>query len=298
MNKELITNIVAGSIGFGVGCAVGYVIHQKKKSTTLEEVLFEQSEDEELNILRQKIQKTEAYGSPEAALNAIYAQTVQDLGYSPDADLAGSLDAPDEDDEEDEEDEALDDLEEDEDEQEDDEDSEDDGFEDEPESADLVARIVETTLDEFADEIVEELRTTNVFVEAELNPILDAEVTEFESKSRLPERNPLKPYVISIDEFMENEPDYRQISISYFEGDDVLCDDRQIIITDKEGTVGVQNLDFFGELSHNDDILYVRNQILGCDFEVCREPGKYEEVVLGVKSRAIKPPIKKMRDDD
>jgi hypothetical protein len=282
MNKELITNIVAGSIGFGVGCAVGYVIHQKKKTTTLEELVSDFSEEEELDILRQKINKTEAFATPEDALNAIYAQTVQDLGYSP---------TEDEEDESDGEDEDLDDLEEDEDEQEDDEDSEEDGFEE-----DIVN--YDTSVEASDEEPVEELRTINVFVEAENNPILDADVTEFETKKPLPERNPLKPYVISIDEFMSNESDYRQISISYFEGDDVLCDDRQIIITDKEGTVGVQNLDFFGELSHNDDILYVRNQILGCDFEICREPGKYEEVVLGVKSRAIKPPIKKMRDDD
>jgi len=97
------------------------------------------------------------------------------------------------------------------------------------------------------------------------------------------ERNPDEPYVISLEEFMNNEEyGFDQVTVTYFAGDDTLIDEREEIIPDVIRTVGVENLTRFGELSEDKTIVYVRNERLRTDFEVIRDEGKYSVTVLGM----------------
>lgn len=92
------------------------------------------------------------------------------------------------------------------------------------------------------------------------------------------------PYVITKDEFDENEPEYEQQSLTYYEGDDVLCDagDKAIDISDK--VVGDSNLLRFGHGSGDPEIVYVRNNRLEVDFEVVHHEGTYAKEVLDYDS--------------
>lgn len=91
-----------------------------------------------------------------------------------------------------------------------------------------------------------------------------------------------RPYIISVSEFMENDPQYQQNTISYYQGDGVLADERDQPIPDKNSIVGEQNLVRFGEGSGDDNIVFVRNDRLEVDFEITQSLGTYSEEVLGV----------------
>lgn len=106
-----------------------------------------------------------------------------------------------------------------------------------------------------------------------------------------------KPYIISQDEFNEGEKDYNQNTLTYFDGDDVLADDRDQPIHHQQQIVGTSNLKF-GHASGDPNIVYIRNDELEVDFEICRSKGTYTSEVLGYAERERKPKPRKFRMDD
>lgn len=110
----------------------------------------------------------------------------------------------------------------------------------------------------------------------------DTQDDNFNYITELPNRRPDTPYVISFDEFNENEPSYVQTSATYYEGDDVLVDERDSPMEDFEDSVGLDNLLRFGHGSRDRNTVYVRNDVLELDYEIVRSPGEYAEEVLGV----------------
>lgn len=85
----------------------------------------------------------------------------------------------------------------------------------------------------------------------------------------------VQAYVISPDEFGEND-DYEKFSLTYY-ADQVLADDNDDIIEDIEATVSYEALSHFGE--YEDDSVFVRNDILKCDYEILLDHRKYSDVV-------------------
>ncbi len=101
------------------------------------------------------------------------------------------------------------------------------------------------------------------------------------------QRDPEVPYLISTEEFMANDEfAFDQITLTYFEGDDTLTDEREDIVSDVVRTVGRDNLLRFGENSQDPNVVYVRNERLRSDFEIVRDPGKYSVNVLGMHDDA------------
>ena len=49
------------------------------------------------------------------------------------------------------------------------------------------------------------------------------------------------------------------------------------IVDDPEKIVGFESLGHFGE--YDDDAVYVRNDRLKCDYEILRDPRRYEEAL-------------------
>lgn len=94
------------------------------------------------------------------------------------------------------------------------------------------------------------------------------------------------PYLISIDDFDAGYPGrYDTVSMTYYAVDDVLADDAEETVMDVERFIGADTLDHFGaeavELSGDENTLYVRNEVLHCDYEVTRIHQSYHRVVLG-----------------
>lgn len=90
------------------------------------------------------------------------------------------------------------------------------------------------------------------------------------------------PFIISEDEFMANETDYEQNSVTWYEADGVLIDQWDSVIERIEETVGRNNLTKFGEKSGDPNIVYVRCDRFEIDFEVARSEGAYSSEVLGL----------------
>lgn len=122
-------------------------------------------------------------------------------------------------------------------------------------------------------------------VEVAVVEVTETNVFEMEGVDEDPldraNRNPLIPYVISEDEFGVNEVDNDQSYFTYYEGDDTLTDQRDEVVTDVEETIGEDNLTKFGSGGRNPNVVYVRNDKLGLDFEITRVEGKYSEVGAG-----------------
>lgn len=135
--------------------------------------------------------------------------------------------------------------------------------------------------------------TSNIFLDGRaLNP------EEFDLTEEIKNRDPESPYVVSKDEFMENEPDYVQHSIVYYAGDDTLVDERDQPIEEIEATVGTENLSRFGHGSGDKNIVYIRNDRVEADFEVAYSGGNYSEEVLGFIQHSDRPVRKFRRGDD
>lgn len=86
-----------------------------------------------------------------------------------------------------------------------------------------------------------------------------------------------EPYVISPDEF--GDLDYECISLTYYE-DNILADDDDEIIDDILDTVGSDALDAFGREDGEEEFtVHVRNDARKCDYEICRDFRKYDDVM-------------------
>lgn len=108
------------------------------------------------------------------------------------------------------------------------------------------------------------------------------------------------PFVLHKDEF-DAEEDATQITVTYFEGDDVLVDEKDEVITKKDEAVGMDNLSQFGHGSGDPNVVYVRNAHLGVDYEILRHKGHYAKEVLGLEEESLEHsarPRRRMRFDD
>lgn len=84
------------------------------------------------------------------------------------------------------------------------------------------------------------------------------------------------PYPIGAAEFYNTQQWYEKITLTYFEGNDVLTDDREDPIDNPEELVGTDYKKFFGMIDENEsDIIMIRNDCNGCDYEICRVPASY-----------------------
>lgn len=117
------------------------------------------------------------------------------------------------------------------------------------------------------------------------------------------DRDPHRPYVITEAEFRIDREDLEKISITYYKGDDTLADEQDGYIPDPDGTVGLENLQFFGYGTNDERLLHIRNERVGADFEVTLNDGSFALEVLGFgidtdMVKESKNRIKKMRPSE
>jgi len=99
-------------------------------------------------------------------------------------------------------------------------------------------------------------------------------INEQVMKERDDVNNMNKPYVIAPEETWEQ--DYPTISLTYYEKDGVLADERDKIIKNADELVGDDFVSHFGE--YEDDCVYVRNDELKVYYEILKDSGSYSEV--------------------
>lgn len=83
---------------------------------------------------------------------------------------------------------------------------------------------------------------------------------------------------ISPEEFYDNPKDYEQVSLMYFEGDQILADNEYNIIDNVEEIIG-NGLEHFDEFEN--DLAYVQNNELKIQYEIQREIREWKDMIGG-----------------
>lgn len=133
----------------------------------------------------------------------------------------------------------------------------------------------------------------NVFDTVQTNPQgwdINAEIVAREAA-------PDEPYVISTDEWAKNEGQYEQVQLTYFQGSGDLVDNGGVEINNEEQVIGVDNLTRFGHGSGDNNIVYIRNERLGMDFEIIRTEGTMESAAAGELRHSREPRRRRSRED-
>lgn len=104
----------------------------------------------------------------------------------------------------------------------------------------------------------------------------------FDLAEELKYRTKEAPYIITHDEYYAGELEYENSTLTYYEQDDTLTDEQDKPIHEIDKTIGEDHLIQFGHGSKDRNIVYIRNDRLGMDFEVIKSTGSYVEEVLGM----------------
>lgn len=108
-------------------------------------------------------------------------------------------------------------------------------------------------------------------------------VEEFDIVKEAANRDETKPYIISSDEYFDEEREYRNATLTYYVGDQVLCDEKNVPFYSEaeiDDVVGVANLRF-GYGTNDPNAVYIRNNKLEVEYEVIRDSGRFDVEVLG-----------------
>lgn len=94
------------------------------------------------------------------------------------------------------------------------------------------------------------------------------------------------PHVISLVEFYNERPEFDKITIDWYEPDNVWVDEKEEIIADISGYIGMLDADrMFSSNSPDDDpdVRFVRNDQYGTDYEIIRHHRSWKETTGGVE---------------
>lgn len=141
------------------------------------------------------------------------------------------------------------------------------------------------------EEVEEEPQLTLVDTEpesdlAEVQNIFERQKQQgWDWEKELAKRTDSAPYIIHEDEYAEQEDEtYEQSSLTWYEGDEIMADSRDTPLYRWKDVVG-EDL-YFGHGSTDSNSFYVRNPLLKGEYEILRDEGSFEEVVLGLTAEA------------
>lgn len=151
--------------------------------------------------------------------------------------------------------------------------------------------VVEETDEEQLMAVVNNYRSKDMTPETESDPVVTEllknifegreEVTEDDWEEMQRHRSDEEPYILHVDEFMQNDGNYNQVELVYFEGDGILSDERDEHMPEPEKFIGDGKVLRFGFQSEDPNVVYVRNDLLEMDFCIRRSTGSYKQEVLG-----------------
>lgn len=137
--------------------------------------------------------------------------------------------------------------------------------------------------DSFFEKVDEEKEFSQTEMPPTVKSIFDRgkateEVSEKDKRNRTEEA----PYILEKEEFLQDEMSYTQTTLTYYAGDNILTDSRDDVINEIDSTVGEGNLQNFGYGSGDPKVVYVRNDVLGSEFEILHHEGTYKQHVAGL----------------
>lgn len=94
------------------------------------------------------------------------------------------------------------------------------------------------------------------------------------------------PELVTEAEYIENGPEYTQVTYTYYQGDGVVADQSDEVITEEDvkNQLGPDSLEHFGEGDWDPNLLYVMNRRLEHMYEINLSTGSYRVEVLGLET--------------
>lgn len=162
----------------------------------------------------------------------------------------------------------------------------DQGYSQEPPMAVTPPSTVFTDTEKKIAEEDAQVREENVFERPPVTPeeagtpLIDR---DWNYQRELVNRSPIKPYIIHRDEKDEHEGVYDTVTFTYYEEDDVLCNERDEVIgkEERDPLIGEANLSKFGHGSGDENVVFIRNDRLEMQMEVVLSPNSFAEEVHG-----------------
>ena len=97
-------------------------------------------------------------------------------------------------------------------------------------------------------------------------------------------RSEEQPYIIHQDEYQGNETGYTQEVLTWYAGDNVLTDEQEQPIANADDVVDLNHMSKFGHGTDDFNVVFIRNDRLRTEYEICRMPTSYEEEVQGLSN--------------
>jgi hypothetical protein len=130
-------------------------------------------------------------------------------------------------------------------------------------------KVNDVAIGDMEPEVVEEPLIVNVFEKSD---------DDWDYELELSTRSPDEPYILHVEEFENDEMQLGHSTLTYYQGDDILTDEKDTPIYNYKVIVGDLK---FGHGSQDPSIVYVRNEKLAAEYEILLERGYYQTVVLG-----------------
>lgn len=280
MNRVILIGVGCGVAGAAAGSAVTYFVTRKK----IEKKAFAWANDEIESVKEtyKLLRKEPPYDDPVTAAKA-YMQRINDLDEMVEKGVEGAVEGAEQ---------AVEEA----------ESALEEAVEEQEQTEELAAE-AEEILETHGYVAAGHERVRNIFDEAAARASMSEEEEpdeEFLRGDELERRDPQDPFIISKGDFFDDSNEFEKITLSYYEGDHTLADEKDIPIPAVEEVVGVANLTRFGqEGSDSKDTVYIRNERLQTDYEVVRYDDEFAEVVYGHPSAEDnRKRVTRMRDDE
>ena len=147
---------------------------------------------------------------------------------------------------------------------------------------DVVTELSEMTLFEYMEnpddlEYPEDLVITQE-ADVTVNNVFQTYSEQWDWEIETMHREDNKIYVIHYDEFVSNESNYTQETLTYYSGDDILTDQFNTPIYDHVKMTGSIQ---FGHGSGDPNVVFIRNDDLHMEWEILKDESKYQVEILG-----------------
>lgn len=107
--------------------------------------------------------------------------------------------------------------------------------------------------------------------------------SDWNYEEELAKRKPDEPYVIHQDEFINDEMEFHQETVTYYAGDDIMAGEDDTPIYNYHNLMGELK---FGHGSTSKNIVYIRNEKIKMEWEVIKHDGLFMYEVLGHQMEA------------
>ena len=127
---------------------------------------------------------------------------------------------------------------------------------------------------------VEDLSWDNEIEDDDTEPYLEGR--RMSETLRLMAQQDGKPYVLTEEEYFTENEHYSKETLRYLAGSNTLLDTDEEIIPNPQDIIGEDALAYFKVRRNGLDTVYARNDKIATDYEIIREEGTYEELILGI----------------